>query len=543
MKKNYLFPLMALFMLLLAACSQDEVVNGANPEGPVTLRVGIPVNQPVTRAVPAIPEGFALRCIMQLVDASGSAISGQRYVQQVPAGSESVSFTFATPDDYAGAMFWADYVKPDGETNIENVPDHLYATADLTSVGYNAANIATLFNNDAADAFAGYLLNGTTAITLKRPFTKLTFKSTDEAYADYTHISVTELPAPTAYNVKTGATTGTASGIRSGELSIADGVWFSTYLFAGNTTANMGAGNNIKFTLEKEDGTSVNLLMAGENITLTENYNVTAVVAPSADDQTKVTVTFPGEMIDPSKPQPMAIGDYINRDGSYTKAYDADQAVAVVFALTGKTDNSNYGGRTVTGYAMALKGSYAEGETSKNLSGAPTTVETLDVSSLSGKTVTVDDALYADGYGIELWNDVVGVLDGELIQTRFPAWKALNEVVANVSEWYVPTPAMLADMAGMLYNDGWTLSPIAGVTTARFPAKDETFSAAYKAGSSEELAYQLTAKNALTSGITAEGKFASVQINVDGKVLRHIVPAKASNAIALRPVLTVFAAE
>lgn len=522
---------MALFMLLLAACSQDEVVNGSNPEGPVTLRVGIPVNQPVTRAVPAIPEGFALRCIMQLVDASGSAISGQRYVQQVPAGSESVSFTFATPDDYAGAMFWADYVKPDGETNIENVPDHLYATADLTSVGYNAANIATLFNNDAADAFAGYLLNGTTAITLKRPFTKLTFKSTDEAYADYTHISVTELPAPTAYNVKTGATTCTASGIRSGELSIADGVWFSTYLFAGNTTANMGAGNNIKFTLEKEDGTSVNLLMAGENITLTENYNVTAVVAPSADDQTKVTVTFPGEMIDPSKPQPMAIGDYVNKDGSYTKTYDADQAVAIVFAVGAQGDDAaaNYGasfeGKTIVGYAMALS----------NVQGKP-------FASADGLALPVAENALESYNGIKLTETLLSYIADNsitsvLFDTNFNTWKETNAVAGtNLSPWYIPSFQQLATFIGRIYGQPTTDE------TTKFPAgitEDATFKAAVQAANAGELAGAST-KNICSSSCTATSAMAVTQIKADTEFTKAFSVANLINSAAIRPVLTVF---
>ena len=54
MKKNYLFSLMALFVLLFAACNSEEIVSGLNEnKGPVTLNVGIPVNNPVTR----VPSG------------------------------------------------------------------------------------------------------------------------------------------------------------------------------------------------------------------------------------------------------------------------------------------------------------------------------------------------------------------------------------------------------------------------------------------------------------------------------------------------------
>lgn len=545
MKKSFLFPLMALFVLLFAACSQEEIVGGVNNQGPVTLSVNIPVNNPVTRAAPNIPDGFALRCIMQLVDANGSAIEGNRYVESVPSGSDNVTFTFEAPEGYSGAMFWADYVKMGQATDIKDVTDHLYTTTDLKKIGYNSANISTLFNNDAADAFAGYMLNSSNSITLKRPFTKLTFKTSNEMYKAYTKITVTDLPAPTGYNVMSGATAQNATGIQSGELSIAEGVWFSTFLFVGNNNPNMGEGNDIKFTLNKESGESVSLLIPGENIALTENYNVTADVTPSEQNETEVTVTFPDEMTDPSKPRPMAIGDYINKDGSFTKSYDPEQAVAIVFALAGaKTDNSNYEGKTVAGYAMALKGTYpGVGDMTASLNGAVATVDKLDVSSI--KTVIVNDALYADGYGIDAWNNVSACMDGELIKTKFVAWKKVNQVSANVSDWYVPTPAMMVDMVGLLYNEsGWTatFAEGIGVTTTNFPEKNTVFSAAYACGGDEYLNYTASDKNLLTSGVTDAGKYAAVQVGVTNKKLSLILPGKATNAVALRPVLTVFEA-
>lgn len=549
MKKSFLFPLMALFVLLFAACSQEEIVGGVNNQGPVTLSVNIPVNNPVTRAALNIPEGFALRCIMQLVDAQGNAIEGKRYVESVPSGSENVTFTFEAPDEYSGAMFWADYVKMGQATDIKEVTDHLYTTTNLKEIDYNSANIGTLFNNDAADAFAGYMLNNSSnSITLKRPFTKLTFKTSNGAYEDYTKITVTDLPAPTGYNVMSGATAQNATGIRSGELNIAEGVWFSTFLFVGNSNSNMGEGNDIKFTLSKASGESVNLLIPGKEITLTENYNVTADVTPSEQNNTEVTVTFPDEMTDPTKPKPMAIGDYINKDGSFTKVYNSEQAVAIVFALAGtKTDNSNYGDKTVAGYAMALKGTYLgkDGGVLTNLTASASTTQLLDISSISDKTVTVNDALYADGYGIDVWNGVSACMDGELIKTKFVAWKEVNQVLANVSEWYVPTPAMMVDMAGLLYHEvDWTttFAEGMGVTTVNFPNKNTAFSGAYACGGDEYLNYTNSVKNFLTSGVTNEGKYASVQLNVGTKKLHLILPGKADNAVALRPVLTVFEA-
>ena len=93
--------------------------------------------------------------------------------------------------------------------------------------------------------------------------------------------------------------------------------------------------------------------------------------------------------------------------------------------------------RHVAGYAMALKGTYpGTGDVTANLTGAVATVDKLDVSSI--ETVIVNDALYADGYGIDAWNNVSACMDGELIKTKFVAWKEVNQVSANVSDWYVP---------------------------------------------------------------------------------------------------------
>lgn len=535
MKKNYLFSLMALFVLLFAACNSEEIVSGLNEnKGPVTLNVGIPVNNPVTRVAPTIPQGFALRCIMQLVDQSGSAIDGERYVKEVPSGAESVTFTFNIPSNYGGAMFWADYVKKGDATEIANVADHLYTTTDLTSVVYNTANIATLFNNDAADAFAGYMQSGTTSIALKRPFTKLTFKTSAENYKDYTTISVTELPAPTSYNVKSGLTTNTATGIASGEMAITDGVWFSTYLFVGSNNANMGEGNDIEFTLKKEDGTSVDLLMPGKDITLTENYNVTVDITPSESNDQEVTVTFPSDMVDPNKPQAMAIGDYINKDGSYTKTYNADNAVAIVFAVGAQGDDvvANYGtgfeGKTIAGYAMALS----------NVAGKP-------FASADGLALPTDDQNLESYSGIKLTETLQKYIadnsrTSALFGANFDNWKTSNEVTGtNLSSWYIPSFQQLATFIGRIYGQPGTDD------TSKFPtsiAKDATFEAAVQAASAGDFLAGGASKNLMTCSCIGTAQMACVQFTSDG-FAKAFNLANLTNSTVMRPVLTVFAAE
>lgn len=536
MKKSFLFPLMALFVLLFAACSQEEIVGGVNNQGPVTLSVNIPVNNPVTRAAPNIPDGFALRCIMQLVDANGNAIEGNRYVESVPSGSENVTFTFEAPEEYSGAMFWADYVKMGQATDINDVPDHLYTTTDLMAIGYNSSNVGTLFNNDAADAFAGYMLSGNNSITLKRPFTKLTFKSSDEAYKDYTKITVTDLPAPTGYNVMSGATAQNATGIQSGELSIAEGVWFSTFLFVGNNNPNMGKGNDINFTLNKESsepGESVHLLIPGEKITLTENYNVTVDVTPSEQNETEVTVTFPDEMTDPTKPKPMAIGDYINKDGSFTKSYDPEQACGIIFAVGAQGDDeaANYGenlaNKTIAGYAMAL--SNVAGKPFSTNPAVPGSEQETALNSYSGIKLT-------DGILKYITNNSV---TSALFITNFVAWKENNEVTGvNLSSWYIPSFQQLATFIGHILG-----SPNED-TTGKFPtdvAVNNAFKTAVAAANAGELSGQTT-KNVMSSSFTGEAAIACVQIKNDTEFLKAFSQTSLQNSAVMRPVLTVFKA-
>lgn len=537
MKKNCLFTLMAMFMMLFAAsCSQEEVLSSNNEAGKaLTVSVGIPVLNPATRVAPSIPAGYKLRCIMQLVNAQG-AIDGERYVEEVPANSESIIFTFTVPEGgYTNALFWADYVKG---TDVKTAGDNLYVTTDLTKVSYNTANISELFNNDAADAFYGCMLSGNNSIQLKRPFTKLTFKSTATEYSSYTKIKVTDLPIPTNFNVQTGATSGTATSISSGELTIANNVWFSTYIFTGTSTTTLGEGNDIKFTLSGTSG-STNLVMSGKDIALAENKDVTATITPSQgstdEEQATVTVTFP-ENMEKYDPNALAVGDYINKDGSHSKTYSADNSVAIVFALAeGKTDNSSYGtDKTVAGYAVAL--------TSVG-SGTAATADAVVTTGIT--TSTANAALFANGYGIAAWSGIQSAINGG-IATKLSTFAESNAISANVSDWYIPTPAMLKDILGMLYNeDGWTTTSGTGMTdvTVDFPAKDSAFYTAYTNGGGSNLAGVAdgSAKNMLTSAVTADGKVVAIQLAENNKKLSALTPAKASSSVACCAVITIFA--
>lgn len=533
MKKNYFSTVMALLVLLLAAsCGREEIISSGNDQkGDVTCRVHIPVNNSVTRTAPNIPEGYMLRCIMQLVSPEGASIEGQRYIQKVEPGNENVTFTFTAPEGgYRGVMFWADYVKNDINT------DNLYTTSDLKAIGYDMEHIAEMFDNDAADAFYGYMLNNssnTNSIQLQRPFTKLTFQSTDPTYEAYTKVQVTGLPAPTGFNAMTAETSGFETGITSQELTIEGNVWFSTYLFVGsNSGGTLGEDNDIKITLTDDSQTSMRLVMPGEHIKMVLNHDVTAEVTATPDNQSEVTITFPGGMVDPDA---LAVGDYINRDGSHTRNFDADNAIAIVFALAeGKTDNSSYTeSQTVTGYAFALNGI------------ARSKLLNTEDATITG-TEALSSILYNGAYGIAPWESFSELFEGQTsgLLTAFATWKDEHPIHAtNLSGWYVPTPTQIRDLVGLLYNEsGWATNNLAAeAAEVTFPAKNAALYTAYTTGRGEELYFglQATATNFLTSVLTSDGKVASIQLNEKDKKF-GAVAAKNSNPMSIRPVLTVF---
>lgn len=464
MKKNLLFSAMAAFMLLFTtSCTQDEIASANSQKGgTASLAVNIPVNNPVTRAVPNIPAGYKLRCILQLVDGSNNPIEGQKYVQEVAAGSESTTFTFKTPSVAYKCLLWADYVKPTADQDLADA-DNIYTTADLKAICYTANAGTEMFNSDAADAFYGASLevssNKTQAITLARPFTRIALKSTATEYAGYDKITVKDLPAPTGFNVLTGQTAGYAgkgdiAKISSTELTIANGSWFSTYLFVGsNAGGNLGTGNDITFTLKKSsDNSTKELKFAGTDIPLTQNNTVTGDVTPGVDDNSKVEVIFPGEIIDPNK---MQVGDYIYKDGTYGKTFvaatEANPTIGIVFALKNDaiTDESEYGktNMTIAGYAVGLT-SVGEQRDYLGQSGNDTSV-------LPEISATGDTPWSADDYNGYKYSQVITTAYSNftsVVFEKYNTWLTANtipESTKNLSTWYIPSARQLLDAAGL----------------------------------------------------------------------------------------------
>lgn len=513
MKKS-LFSLLGLAGLLgMASCSEEIDAPAANEGGKaVTVTVNIPLADNVSRAVPAIPEGYKLRCVMQLLDAQGNPMADQRVVNEVEAGAEDVRFSFIAPaDGYQGAMFWADYVK-------ELDQDYLYTTADLKAVGYNAANVADAFNNDAADAFYGYLLSGNSSITLQRPFTKITFKCADNSYAAYTAVKVTSMAAPTGFNVVNGSTNGFDTSLASGDLAVgANGEWFSAYLFVGNNAgATLGEGNNIDLALSGAEP-ALNLVIKGENVPLTRNYDITALVSATSGDITDITVQFPGGMIDPDKPREIEIGDYVNADGTCVQAFDAAKAVAIVYAV----DDTK-------AYAFALENTNR--------------VKLFGSDDAYTGTLAISADLYNGPFTSQYWTDFVSATASitSALRDAFNDFATSHPLTgSNLSAWYTPCPSEMKTIIGMMFNNGSFSYKEGTGPVIDFPAQNQAVVGAFKAAKGTDAFFSVngTAVNFFTGVVGDNSKALCVQLNENDKTYSS-ASSKLSNPMLIRPVLT-----
>ena len=327
-------------MGLLAACSQEDL-NGpmkAGGESVVSATVNVP-GTGVSRAVPANPDGYQLRCILEVWDADEQTRLTRQ--EALPEGGQ-FSFQFSVDDDVNyRCYFWADFVDAGASANESgNYPDKYYTTntaEGLTNVAVIAQN--GLFNNDACDAFFGvveeqenvYDINA----TLTRPFAKLTVSDKVEGkVADCTNLEVS-YSVPTNFNVFTGECTGTQLISYSGLPADAEtDAWFYNYVFAPVNANTLESDINMNITTAS--GTHETVISAEKNnIPLQRNYliNVTGNMTSTVN----VTVDIDSEFIDPNAPQPLpepVAGDFFYTDGTWSASLDEDKTVAgVIFAV------------------------------------------------------------------------------------------------------------------------------------------------------------------------------------------------------------------
>lgn len=530
MKKSLLFSAMALSLGLLS-CNQEDMSDVETVTGtPVTVSVEVPgaLSGSESRTLPAAPADHQLRCIM-VVDYSTAEDVRMEQVAGETMVNEKFRFTFTPAEEDYTCLFWADYV--DGTTESDGkYADKYYNTADLTNVTYKVAD-NTVFNNPACDAFFGHSLAGSPNAVLKRPFVKLSFKDQKpETVQAASSLSVT-YTVPSGFSVKDNTVSG-SNEIKLTASAPADkgnGIWFYNYVFA---PANVNKLGNIQMTVEEKDGT-----INTESLVLTQNYDITASIDfASGNGNANVDVDIDDEFNDPDAPK---VGQFMQKDGSFSDTYDPENSVAIVFAAGPKGGDvaTNYGqpdGTNIWGYAMGLNSVKRA---------ALTTAETpLDLTSYG-----IESPWAADDYNGFVYTQQLETATASLgteLMSAYNEWKTTNSVaeITNVSGWYIPSARQLLDVMGMTlgYAGGEGIDAV---------AQNEQFASLLadlmNEGKSSWFGTHTSASNVMSSSVNTGGQIMAVQtIYEDGnesisEALGVNVNQRAST-FAIRPVLTIF---
>lgn len=542
MKKSLLFSAMALSLGLLS-CNQEDMSDVETVTGtPVTVSVEVPgvLSGSESRTLPAAPEGHQLRCIM-VVDYNTEDDVRMEQVAGETMVNEKFRFTFTPAEEDYTCLFWADYV--DGTTESDGkYADKYYNTADLTNVTYKVAD-NTLFNNPACDAFFGKSLAGSPNAVLKRPFVKLSFKDKNhETVQDASSLSVT-YTVPSGFSVKDNTVSGSSNQeiklTASAPVDKDNDIWFYNYVFA---PANMNKlPGDILMTVGEDDVT-----IKTASLVLTQNYDITASIDfASGDGNVDVDVDIDDEYNDPNAPK---VGQFMQKDGTFSDTYSAENSVAIVFAVGPKGGDvaTNYGqpdGTKIWGYAMGLSSTMRTAI--QNEANDPTFP---DLKSLNGEAPWQLDDYNGYTYTTNL-RSAMGEYSSQLM-TVFDTWKQENALTGgNVSEWYIPSARQLLDLiAFSLGYEGGTDETTKEIVNA--VAKNEQVAAAVVAADTDKkdgkswFGNYTSAANIMSSYIRG-GRIVCVQTSsgdneVIAKLLGVTVSSSTASPFTIRPVLTIF---
>lgn len=533
MKKSLLFSAMALSLGLLS-CNQEDMSDMETVTvTPVTVSVEVPgvLSGSESRTLPEAPEGHQLRCIM-VVDYNTEDDVRMEQVAGETMVNEKFRFTFTPAEEDYTCLFWADYV--DGTTESDGkYADKYYNTEDLTNVTYKVAD-NTLFNNPACDAFFGHSLAGSPNAVLKRPFVKLSFKDQKhETVQAASSLSVT-YTVPSGFSVKDNTVSGSSNQeIKLTAAAPADkdnDIWFYNYVFAPANENKLPG--DILMTVGEDDVT-----IKTASLVLTQNYDITASIDfASGDGNVDVDVDIDDEFNDPNAPK---VGQFMQKDGTFSDTYSAENSVAIVFAAGPKGGDvaTNYGqpdGMKIWGYAMGLS--------SVNRSALTTSETALDLTSYGIASPWATDDY--NGYVYTQQLEIATASLGTTLMSAYNEWKTANSVsgIANVSGWYIPSARQLLDVMGMTlgYAGGEGIDAV---------AQNEQFASLLadlmNEGKSSWFGTHTSASNVMSSSVNTGGQIMAVQTSyADGKetisnALGVNVNQRAST-FAIRPVLTIF---
>ena len=517
MKKNLFYSLMALFVVLFASCGQEEIVsdNGTEINAPVTISVQAPVNNVFSRAGVAIPNGYTMQCIMQLLNADGDKI-GDQVTKPVTDGKVSFTISVDEQKEVSKALFWAEYVPESGAAN------KVYNTADLRAVGYNTASFD--LTNDAlmaaSDAFCGKLeMIGNASVTLKRPFANVSVKPKNPevaAQADKLEITYNAL---SGYDILEGKCTATAPVTYTNASFVsADGNWFANFFFA---PSNVGKFTE-EITMTLSGGYSKEIKIPANTLPLDANMQIMAKFE-IGDGNFDIEVG-----VDPDyEALEMKVGSYINAEGKVVR--DAADAIGIVFKMEaiGSDVPANYPvalqGKTIAGYAVAIE-NVATARQSLNPDGVLTNLVETAASMTNGTQIT--EALLTS-------------IGDVAFKTTYEKWVGEHSLSSeNLSAWYIPTLSQLSAFMGTLF----TMKGIPATGSEDFRNLPEFEFVNGKMFDRETIA----TVNYASSTINNQSNVSGVRINVANGVVTDATEAgidvkgKTNQQALCRPMITIF---
>lgn len=538
MKKNFLYSLTALFVMLFASCSQEEIVSTADAgmgDNKVRLSVNISDEALISRASQSLDvEGYVMRCICQAVNAEGTLIDGFNQVVAVENGK--ASFEFEAPEGVANYLFWADYVEG---TDIEATKSALYNATSLLEVKYNLNKNVKLFNNPAADAFCAVAsaANIGGSITLKRPLNRIAIKTSDLEKLGLTGLDIITPSINTiqGYNVlnQTASSAVTCS-LNTGEtLNVATGdLAFYCYVFPVNNVVTKNT--TIKFTSASDETGKSITLTAAEMQELSSSSNNAVYLTPDEDqpvqpgDETvKVDIVIDNEYTgeeggseepgtEPEDPTTTtwAVGDYVSAAGA--KVNTAEDAIAIVFALGDQGGNAadygeEYANKVIKAYAVALtngaRGLF--GISKEDTTPFPTLTQNGDFTSWNGFTNTASLETMIGDYASQAF-------------ANYDTWVEANQLTGeNLSPWYIPSFKQLETFCGLTFGDN---------ADTNFAAKLKD---SFTTGTSNWFY--------ISSTVREDGKFAAATINHDaGTCTTGGAEPQPTTSACIRAVVTIF---
>lgn len=544
MKKNFFNIAMAFCIGLFASCSQEEIFSDQSGEvETVNVFTQLPENDAQTRALPGAEADHQLRCILEVWDKAGNGTLITRIeklgTEATGEGKLSFSFQVDSKVNYQ-CLLWADYIDSSTPAGKEanTYTDKYYDTQNLKAIDFKVTD-GGLFNNASTDAFCGVVdKNGTTtalSVTLKRPFTKVILKDKSDYINDCTALGV-KYNTPSGYNIATGVATTTKEVNATGLTPDgANKTWFSTFIFASADQVKLE--QDITMEITKQDDSKETKTIKGGQISLDKKVENDAEANFSTEEEVKIDVDIDGSTEDPNAPK---VGQFVNKDGTFSDTYNQETAIGIVFATGGKIDTSNYGdgyeSKAIYGYAMGLT-SVAR---SRLVASSDQTLPTFE--GIGDEPFASNDYNGFD-YSAKMVEAAEKLQTSSPIFTNYSKWKNSNVVNAsNLSPWYIPSGAQIKDICGMLF--GIENETTSSVNAAFKAAYDEVVNV--DAGNDIDSSKSDGSTHILSSYISSTNSSpAVVTTNVDeGK---NIVSVKTESPkmipaiwYTIRPVLTIF---